>query len=382
MRRLLALTIALVTAFSLIGCSAPAKDVSSNAQTNTIETETTVAETEEAEEATTDSDRRLNISVLARGKGTGFWSEIEKGIDDAAKDYDVDYTYHTPDTEIASFQLSRLMKSEIEKMPDAIVISPIGYDDIYAQLKKSAKKGIPVVAFDSGKRDDVTGATVATSGIDNYEAGKEAADLLFSDKEILSKLSSATMEEPVFIGCLSQDALTESIIARTSGFVDEAFKICSEHAETCIEGHEIWAKANDDACIYIEIAISEAVNDEALAYSAEVLCRLNNILGIFATGEPCVNALIDYKASDGEYHDTLNHIPVYGFDAGEKQRKAVKDGFIKASFGQDAYSVGYKAMELAVKAAKNEEVDNEVLPYIRYDASNIDDSSVVKVLFK
>ena len=60
----------------------------------------------------------------------------------------------------------------------------------------------------------------------------------------------------------------------------------------------------------------------------------------------------DLNKENGKYKD----IVVVGFDAGENQKNAVRNGWFYGSVTQDPYMIGYWAVELAVKAINGEEV--------------------------
>ena len=384
MKKLLSIFLAAVLVLSLCACSKTA-EITEESSTTAAETAAVTAAEEPVTEAPSIEKPQRNkfyIPVISRGESSDYWQEVQKGIGDAAEYYGVDYTYDAPETEISSFELSRLLKNKIEEYPDAVIVSPIDYDDIYPELKKFKKLDIPVIGLDSTLETDETGATVAYSGIDNYKAGQETADMLLSNPEILEQLSTGTVADPVHIGVLTQDAVTESVINRVSGFADEAYKICSNYGHTGVEGHDLWVFPCENAEIVIEIIVGESSEDKDLEYGAEVLARLDKMVGIFCTTEPCVNAYLNYASSDAEYAKNLEGMPVYGFDAGTQQKEAIENGIILSSIGVDAYEMGYNAMKLAIKAANNEPVSSDILDYIKYDASNINDENIQKILFK
>ena len=72
---------------------------------------------------------------------------------------------------------------------------------------------------------------------------------------------------------------------------------------------------------------------------------------------------------------------VAGFDAGAAQKNAVRQGWFYGSVTQDPYQIGYKAVELAVKAANGEAVEDVDTGAQWYDASNIDDEMIALLVY-
>ena len=79
-------------------------------------------------------------------------------------------------------------------------------------------------------------------------------------------MKNATSDNPVIIGCLSQDAVSASVTGRTTGFVDEMAKIAETYqpGKVSIEGHAKWEKKVDAPAIIIEVAISATTEATAV----------------------------------------------------------------------------------------------------------------------
>jgi ribose transport system substrate-binding protein len=78
-----------------------------------------------------------------------------------------------------------------------------------------------------------------------------------------------------------------------------------------------------------------------------------------------------------EYSD----VTVVGFDAGEAQKNAVRNDYFLGSITQDPYQIGYKAVELAYKAAQGQEVSDVDTGAKFYTDANMDDEDIAPLLY-
>ena len=60
---------------------------------------------------------------------------------------------------------------------------------------------------------------------------------------------------------------------------------------------------------------------------------------------------------------------------------AVRKGWFYGSVTQDPYSIGYKSVEMCVKAANGEAVEDVDTGAKWYDASNIDDADIAILVY-
>ena len=72
---------------------------------------------------------------------------------------------------------------------------------------------------------------------------------------------------------------------------------------------------------------------------------------------------------------------VIGYDAGAGQKNAVRQQYFLGSITQDPYSIGYKAVELAVKAYNGESVSDVDTGAKFYTYMNMDDPDIEGLLY-
>jgi len=198
-------------------------------------------------------------------------------------------------------------------------------------------------------------------------------------------MQAATPENPVVIGCLSQDAVSASVTGRTTGFVNKMKEIAETYQPglVSVEGHTKWEAKVDGAAIIIRVEVSATTEATALQTSANSLLATPGIAAIFCSNEGAVVGLLaatadgEDLADGGKYADLV----VAGFDAGSAQKNAIRNGWFYGSVTQDPYQIGYKAVELAVKAANGETVADVDTGAQWYNAENIDNPDIALLVY-
>ena len=388
MKKLIALLLALVMVLALAACAAktePAKTETTTETTTTPE-ETPTTEEAPAEEtpAAETTGEKMYIPVMAKGFQHQFWQAVAKGSEDAANDLGVEIYFDGPASETEIDAQVNMVKNELAKNPKAMALAALSTEAVTEILEECAEKNIPVIGFDSGVPGDTTGAVKATACTNNENAAAIAADKFNENETVVEAMKNATSDNPVIIGCLSQDAVSASVTGRTTGFVDEMAKIAETYqpGKVSIEGHAKWEKKVDAPAIIIEVAISATTEATAVQTAANSLLGMNPV-AIFCSNEGAVTGFLA-AVSDGEdlaEGGKYAGLVVAGFDAGAAQKNAVRQGWFYGSVTQDPYQIGYKAVELAVKAANGEAVEDVDTGAQWYDASNIDDEMIAMLVY-
>ena len=259
MKKLIALLLALVMVLALAACAAktePAKTETTDTKTEQTTTEETKTEDPAPAEETT--GEKMYIPVMAKGFQHQFWQAVAKGSEDAANDLGVEIYFDGPASETEIDAQVNMVKTELAKNPKAMALAALSTDAVTEILEECAEKNIPVIGFDSGVPGDTTGAVKATACTNNENAAAIAADKFNENETVVEAMKNATSDNPVIIGCLSQDAVSASVTGRTTGFVNEMAKIAETYqpGKVSIEGHAKWEKKVDAPAIIIEVAIS------------------------------------------------------------------------------------------------------------------------------
>ena len=329
-------------------------------------------------------DGKLYIPVMAKGEQHQFWQAVKKGSEDAAKAYDVEIYFAGPASETEIDKQVEMIKTEMAKNPKAMALAALSTDAVKEILTECAEKNIPVIGFDSGVPGDTSGALKATASTNNEAAAAIAASKFGEHEGLVAAMKAATVESPVIIGCLSQDAVSASVVGRTVGFIEEMYEIASGYGTVAITGHDNYKKGDVAAAsIIIEVAVSATTEATAVQTAANSLLAKEGLIALFCSNEGAVTGFLSSVsdgadlADGGKYADLV----VAGFDAGKAQKDAVRNGLFYGSVTQDPYRIGYLAVEMAVKAAKGETVADADTGAQWYNAENIDNEDIALLVY-
>lgn len=384
MKKILALMLALVMIFGVTACT----------QEKPAETPSTEAPAESPAEApaetpaeTPATDDAMYIAVISKGFQHQFWQVVNQGAQDAANDLGVTITFDGPPSESDIGIQVDMLKAAMAKEPDAIALAALSTDSVMEELNTCMQKSIPVVGFDSGVPNAPEGSIYATASTDNKAAAAIAAEHLMMSEDFKAKVEAATPEAPVVVGVLSQDATSESVVSRTVGFIDKLVEIVGTD-NVKVQGHDKYAKDATTPKVIIQVSVPATTANTDLKAAAESLLATDGVAAVYGSNEAAAGGILaasndgnDFNKETGKFKDIL----AMGFDAGKTQRVAVENGWFYGSITQDPYSIGYNAVELAVKAAKGEiQATNEIVDTGAkwYDSTNVNEPGITELVYE
>ena len=200
-----------------------------------------------------------------------------------------------------------MLKSTINKKPAAIALAALDTEFVKEQLATLKDAGIPVVGFDSGVPGAPEGSIYATASTDNKAAAAIAAEHLFADESFAAKVAAATADAPITVAVISQDATSESIVSRTTGFIDKLVELVGEDL-TSVEGHDKYARANDAAVLKIVVNVPAMTSAADQKTGAEALLSLEPA-AIYASNENAAGGVLA-ASNDGSDFDSEKSLDV------------------------------------------------------------------------
>lgn len=374
MKKLIALLLALVMVIGLVACGGNGN------------TTTTTEPDSNSNENNNDNnnEEKLYIPVMAKGFQHQFWKAVASGAEAAAKEYDVEIYFNGPASETEIQAQVDMIQKEMAKNPKAMALAALDTEAVGDILADCADKGIPVIGFDSGVPGDTSGAVKATASTNNENAAAIAAEKFGEHEGLVAAMKAATVENPVRIACLSQDAVSASVTGRTTGFVNKMKEVASQYGTVAVVGHDKWAEGDASAAsIIIEVSISATTEATDVQNASAALLAKEDLIALFCSNEGVVTGFLA-ATTDGEdlgKGGKYDGLVVAGFDAGAAQKNAIRQGYFYGSVTQDPYRIGYLAVELAVKAAKGEAVADVDTGAQWYNADNIDDEMIAMLVY-
>src|SRR5215207_4682307 len=113
----------------------------------------------------------LRFVVVTHGQASDpYWSVVQNGVNQAAKDMGVQVEYHSPDT-FDIVAMSQLIDAAVASRPDGMAISIPDADALGDSIKGGVDAGIPMVSLDSGSDVAADLGMLTHVGQTEYEAG-------------------------------------------------------------------------------------------------------------------------------------------------------------------------------------------------------------------
>ncbi|MCK5735517.1 MAG: substrate-binding domain-containing protein [Spirochaetaceae bacterium] len=258
------------------------------------------------------------VKATVAGQPMNFWSVVQQGIHEAAKEFGVEVIITGPDHERQINRQVNIVNRIIEEMPPLIILAASDYYLLAEPVEIAEQKGIPVITMDSGVNSPYPVSFIATN---NVEAGAKAGvemDRLLEMKQNWS------------IAIVSHIRETATAIEREAG------------VRQALENHTIagtW---------YCE-------NDQEIAYTNTMeILKDPSIKGIVALNEIVTLGVAEAVRDSG----LSNRVIVVGFDNAPEELAFLEKGIIKATVVQRPYNMGYMSVKTAVEYLKGENVES------------------------
>lgn len=361
----------------LAGCGSSAAETAAPAEAapaaETAPAEEAAPAAEEAPaEAEVSTDGQL-VYLVSKGFQHQFWQAVYQGAQEEAAELGVELKFEGPATESDIADQVQMLNNAINQSPVAIGLAALDTEACLDGITAAMNAGIPIIGFDSGVANPPEGAIFASASTDNYAAGVLAAEETF--KLIKDKVVSGSK-----IGVLSQDATGESVLNRGFGFIDKMKELIeAEGLTVSVEGHAKFEDKTDGADVIIQVAVPASVTMELSVVDAQNMINDDAYVAIYGSNQHSAEALITADENLGKVGP--DGIIGVGFDAGTLIKGAVKSGKLAGAITQDPLNMGRKTVELAVKAAKGEPVEDVDTGCQWYTADNMDDPGIAPNLY-
>lgn len=254
------------------------------------------------------------IAVITKSLDSKFWESVYDGVNTAANEYGVEFTFEGSANEEDYEMQNVLIRRAVEKGAQAIVFSAIDANQCLEAINEAVDAGVYIVIIDSGINSDVASVEIST---DNYAAGEMAATAVLEN-------TSDKLE----IGIVNFDVNTNNGQQRENGFKDKVLL--------------------DDRAEIVDI-INVASNITSTVQGTEqMLAEYPNINVIVTFNEWTTlgvgNAIEDLGVSE--------QIQVVGFDNNTISIGMLETGEIDALIVQNPFAIGYLGIENAYNLIK------------------------------
>lgn len=275
----------------------------------------------------TGQNKKIRIAVVGKTDDftIDFWKSLYEGIELSSANNNAEFTFMAAGSESDIEKQKELIGVAIESKPDVIVLAAAGYEEIAPVAAEIEENGIRLVTIDS----DVNlpeDKRISHVGTDNYAAGERIGTQAGTD---LNGVSGSAL-----------------IISHTE---------FSKTAKDRIQGFKAGFEKNASNHIF-EIYHAEASEEKVYEYTKRILSSEWHINVIFATNE--VTGLGAARAIDEL--SLKDEVSLYAFDGSLRQVQYLESGVIDCLMVQYAFKMGYRAIDIAVQAARGKSVASVV----------------------
>lgn len=266
----------------------------------------------------------IRIVVVTHGQASDpFWSVVQNGVNQAAKDMGVKVEYQSP-TSFDMVAMGQLIDAAVASKPSGLAVSIPDADALRKPIQEAIKAGIPVISLNSGADVAAELGIMAHVGQTEYEAGLGAGE----------RMAAAGVKKAL---CVNQEVGNVSLDLRCKGFTESMQKA----------GASVKVLAVDLA------DPTETTQRVSAALTGDD--KIDGILTLGPTGAaPTLKALTDDKK--------LDKVKLATFDLSPEVLEAIRDGKMLFAVDQQQYLQGYlPVVLLALYSSNLNTVANDVV---------------------
>jgi ribose transport system substrate-binding protein len=285
------------------------------------------------------------IAIVSKGFQHQFWQAVKKGAEEEAAKQGVRITFEGPATEADIEAQTTMLTNALAKNPDAIGFAALDSKAAAGLMTQAKSANIPVIAFDSGVDSDVPLTTAAT---DNKAAAAEAA-------KHMSELIGGSGK----VALVVHDQTSVTGRDRRDGFTD-------------------WMKANAPGVQVLPVQYGGGDQAKSADITKSILRANPDIKGIYGANEGSAIGVVKGIEESGK-----TGVVVVGFDSGQAQIDAIKNGTMAGAITQNPVGMGAALVKAAVDAINGKSMPKTIdTGFFWYDKTNIDSPEIQAVLYK
>ena len=205
---------------------------------------------------------------------------------------------------------------------------------------------------------------------------------------IKDKIAAATVDAPVRIGEVNQDATALNIQQRGLGFINEMIKLCTAAGKkVAVVGNEFYVNAAegavaDGAEVIIEVGVPAQTTVDLASTEANKIMSKADTIAIFGSNQTTAEGVITANQTLNVLStDPETGIIAAGFDAGTPQKSAIKAGLFIGSVTQSPLMQGYHCIQTLVKICNGETVSDMPMDGYWYNTENMEADDIAPNLY-
>jgi simple sugar transport system substrate-binding protein len=249
-------------------------------------------------------DDDIRIVIVSHGQASDpFWSVVQNGAAQAAKDMGVTVEYQAPPT-FDMVAMAQLIDAAVASQPDGLIVSIPDAEALGPSIKAAVDAGIPVISMNSGSDVFEKLGVMNHIGQTEYEAGLGGG----------KRMAEAGVTKSL---CINQEVGNVALDERCRGYTD----------------------AMKDAGGTVEVLAVDAISDptgaqQAIEAALTADPEINGLFTLGPTGAAPAMAALESMGKSGT-------IPLATFDLSPEVLQGIVDGNVLFAIDQQQYLQGY-----------------------------------------
>ncbi|MGA2268305.1 MAG: sugar ABC transporter substrate-binding protein [Bryobacteraceae bacterium] len=268
--------------------------------------------------------KTIEIALVTKALDSEWWQRVKSGAEEAARAAPgVRLAVLAPEREVNIDQQVGILEDQITRGISALAVAPAGVSEILPVLDKAKAAGIPVLIVDT---DVNWPAKLSYIGANNRLGGQIAGEYIVK-----------------MLGGKGKVAVIRGILG------------IATHEERLAGFREAIARAPGIECVAVQPANSERAL--GMTVMENLLTAHPDLKAVFATNDQMALGAVEAIAA----HNLTGRVEVVGFDATREAVRAVVAGRLSGDMAGLPEVMGRRSVEEAIKAAKGEPVDKQVV---------------------
>lgn len=270
------------------------------------------------------AEEEIKTAFIPQLTGIPYFSAMEKGGEEAAEEFGVEFTYTGP-TETSAQEQVEIMESLVQQEYDAVSVSVLDPESINPAIKDARDKGTSVATSDSDSSSDSERQVYVAQALDE-ELGYTLMDELAEQMDGSGK-----------IGIVSGEA--------TATNLNTWIEYIEERAEEKYEDIEIVDTRYTDG----------GSAEEAYKQAQQLLTANPDLKGLVAVASTTVPGVARAVKSMGK----TGKVNVTGYGSPNTVREYIKDGIMETSIQWNPRDLGYLTVWAMKELAQGNEFEEE-----------------------
>lgn len=284
------------------------------------------------------------IAIVSKGFQQQFWQAVKKGAAQEARKRHATISFEGPATETDVEAQVNMLATSLGKKPDAIGLAALDSKAVAPSLRQAQRHHTPVIAFDSGVESDIPLTTAAT---DNKAAAAVAAQHMAKAVGGKGKVALVVHSQTAASG-----------VDRRDGFAS-------------------WMKKHAPGIKLLPVQYGDGDQTKSADITKAIIASHPDVKGIYGSNEGSAMGVIQGVKESGR-----TDIRTVGFDSGQGQINAIKEGRMAGAITQNPLAIGRQVVRAAIEAIKGRKLPKVInTGYYWYDQRNIDDPKIQSVLY-